>query len=153
MTAQTSRAAVEREQEIASLRRFLGPSLLGAVAFLLPVYHDGAWTILLGILSEALGAQIGAAMPALLLTVLTASALLSLLAALLPGAARLTARSPLLEAFNVKPLWALPRPLGALVRWMLVFAVGPEFIWSELTGRVALLSLAAEIVTIFCCAA
>jgi nucleoside recognition membrane protein YjiH len=153
MTAQIATEPPGSEREVASLRRFLGPSLIGAVAFLLPVHHDGAWTILLGIVSEALAAKIGPAMPALLLTILTASALLSLLAALVPGAARIAARSPLLEVFNVRPLWALPRLLGATVGWMVVFAVGPEFIWSELTGRVALLSLAAEIVTIFFCAA
>jgi nucleoside recognition membrane protein YjiH len=136
----------------APLLRFLLPSLIGAVIFLLPVQIDGVWTILLGVISDGVKAWIGDAMGGLLLLVLTVSSLVSVSARLYPPLALAIDRHPLLKVFEVPPLWIALRAAGTIIAWMIVFTLGPEFIWSDLTGGVALLSLAATIITIFLCA-
>lgn len=139
--------------EKAPLARFLVPSLIGSLIFLLPVRHDGVWTILLGIASDGLGNWLGDAMPFLLLSILSVSVLLTLLAS---GSARFAKRcddSGLGRVFLVPPLWLGIRILGLVCGWLIVLQVGPEFIWAPLTGGVAFNDLAAKIVTIFFCAA
>jgi nucleoside recognition membrane protein YjiH len=136
----------------APLARFLLPSLIGALFFLLPVRIDGVWTILLGVISDGVKAWIGDAMGGLLLAVLTLSSLITVAGKLLPALGRVIDQQPLLQVFVVPPFWAVLRVAGTIVAWMIVFHLGPEFIWSELTGGVALLSLAATIITIFLCA-
>jgi nucleoside recognition membrane protein YjiH len=136
-----------------SLLRFLVPSLTGAAIFLLPVHVDDTWTILLGVVSDVLGVWIGDAMPAVLLAILSLSAVLSIGAATHAGFARRCARSELGRVFIVPRLWLAIRLLGVVCAWLIVFKLGPEFIWSPSTGGVALYDLGAKIVTIFFCAA
>lgn len=151
---QTSRETAERPEPVAqaSLLRFVLPSAGGALFFLLPVRIDGAWTILLGVISDAVKAGIGDGMGGLLLAVLTASSFVTLAGIGVPTLDEAIRRQPLLRVFSVPPLWAFLRIAGMVVAWMVVFQLGPEFIWSERTGGVAVFSLAATIVTIFLCA-
>mgnify|MGYP003132130039 CR=1 FL=1 len=137
----------------AALRRFILPSLGGAAMFLVPIYYDGAWTIALGIVTDSLTELIGAAMPSLLLTIISLSTILSLAPRFLPAWQQCCTRSPLGRVFIVPNRWLLLRVLGALCAWLIVFQAGPEFIWSDNTGGVALYQLAGQIVSIFLCAA
>ncbi len=113
----------------APLLRFLLPSLIGAVIFLLPVQIDGVWTILLGVISDGVKAWIGDAMGGLLLAVLTVSSLVSVSAQLYPPLALAIDRRPLLKVFEVPPLWIALRVAGTILAWMIVFTLGPEFIF------------------------
>ncbi|MFT4769313.1 MAG: nucleoside recognition membrane protein YjiH [Glaciecola sp.] len=138
--------------ELAPLRRFLLPSLIGAIVFLCPIYHDGAWTILLGVAADALRAAIGDAMPALLLGIVTLSALLTIAGALSPNLQARYREHGITRVFSVPLFWIALRLLSTLCAWLIVFKVGPEFVWNEYTGAVALFSLGGTIVTIFLCA-
>jgi nucleoside recognition membrane protein YjiH len=140
------------ERPLAPLQRFLLPSLAGALFFLLPIHYDGAWTILLGVAADTLRGFVGSAMPVLLLVILSTSAILSLAGALSQPFQRVFRRSPVTRAFLVPPFWLALRILGTACAWMIVFEVGPEFIWHKNTGAVALFSLGGTIVTIFVCA-
>lgn len=140
-----------REPEPAPLWRFLLPSLVGGLIFLLPIRHEGAWTILLGVASDGLGAWIGDAMPAVLLAILSVSAIASLAAAFSEGVAR-RCMAGVGRVFVVPPVWLVLRLLGVVCAWLIVFELGPEFIWAPLTGGVAFNDLAAKIMTIFFCA-
>ncbi|EED32501.1 nucleoside recognition domain protein [gamma proteobacterium NOR5-3] len=136
----------------APLGRFLIPSLIGAMVFLCPIYADGAWTILLGVAADALRAFIGDAMPALLLSIVTLSTLLSIAGALNPGLQQRYSEHGVTRVFSVPLFWLALRLLGTLCAWLIVFKAGPEFIWNEYTGAVALFDLGGTIVTIFLCA-
>ena len=138
---------------MAPLSRFLLPSLIGAAVFLCPIFYDGAWTILLGVAADALRDVIGDAMPVLLLSIVSLSALLTVAGALSPRLESRYREHGTTRVFNVPPFWLALRLLGTLCAWMIVFKVGPEFIWNEYTGAVALFSLGGTIVTIFLCAA
>jgi nucleoside recognition membrane protein YjiH len=137
----------------ASLQRFLLPSLIGALFFLLPIHYNGAWTILLGVAADTLRDLVGESMPVLLLSILSSSSILSLAGALRPSLQSRYRKSTITRAFLVPPFWLILRLLGTVCAWMIVFKVGPEFIWHENTGAVALFSLGGTIVTIFVCAA
>jgi nucleoside recognition membrane protein YjiH len=121
--------------------------------FLLPVHYDGAWTILLGVASDSLKVAIGDFMPALLLLLLSISAVLTVAASASARVQHRFQRSSLGRVFLVPPRWLLPRLLGSVCAWLIVFKLGPEFIWHGNSGGVALYSLAGTIVTIFLCAA
>lgn len=137
----------------ATIGRFLWPSLLGAAVFLLPIHYQGAWTILLGVASDTLKGLIGDVMPALLLLLLSVSGIVSAGASANSQLQRLCQRSDLGRVFLVPPRWLIPRILGSLCAWLIVFKIGPEFIWHANSGGVALYSLAGTIVTLFLCAA
>ncbi|WP_439106046.1 YjiH family protein [Congregibacter sp.] len=144
--------APQHGSDEASLRRFLVPSLLGAAVFLCPIYYDGAWTILLGVAADSLKAGIGGAMPAFLLSIVTVSALLTIAGALNPRLQERYREHGVTQVFDVPVFWLSLRLLGTICAWLIVFELGPEFIWNEYTGAVALFSLGGTIVTIFLCA-
>ncbi|EAQ95756.1 hypothetical protein KT71_18611 [Congregibacter litoralis KT71] len=140
------------EKAPASLSRFLLPSLIGGTVFLCPIFYDGAWTILLGVAADSLRSAIGDAMPALLLSIVTVSALLTIAGAVNPALQTRYRQHGVTRVFDVPLFWLALRLLGTLCAWLIVFKVGPEFIWNEYTGEVALFSLGGTIVTIFLCA-
>lgn len=137
----------------APLLRFLVPSIIGALVFLTPIQHDGAWTILLGVATAALKSAAGDAMGAFLLVIVTVSSLTALAGVASTRVARFLSQRDFLRAFQAPPLWLVLRVLGTVIAWMIVVKAGPEFIWSESTGGVALYSLCGEIAPIFLCAA
>ncbi len=140
------------QEASASLNRFLVPSFVGAAVFLCPIFYDGAWTILLGVAADSLRGFIGDEMPALLLSIVTVSALLTVAGAVNPALQRRYRQHGVTRVFDVPLFWLALRLLGTLCAWLIVFQLGPEFIWSEYTGEVALFSLGGTIVTIFLCA-
>jgi nucleoside recognition membrane protein YjiH len=92
-------------------------------------------------------------MPALLLLLLTISSLGTLAASLSAAVRHRFHGSKLARVFLVPTRWLLPRLAGSICAWLIVFELGPEFIWHANSGGVALYSLAGTIVTIFLCAA
>lgn len=141
-----------QKENLAPLKQFLIPSLIGAAVFLCPIYYDGAWTILLGVAADALKQSIGEGMPALLLAIVTCSALLSVAGLFSPSLKNRFQKHGPTRVFAVPLFWLSLRLLGTVCAWLIVFKVGPEFIWNEYTGAVALFSLGGTIVTIFLCA-
>lgn len=141
-----------QSENLAPVRQFVVPSFIGAAVFLCPIYYDGAWTILLGVAADSLKQWIGAGMPALLLSIVTCSALLTVAGFLSPSLKTAFQRYGPTRVFDVPLFWLSLRLLGTLCAWLIVFKAGPEFIWNEYTGAVALFSLGGTIVTIFLCA-
>lgn len=128
--------------------RFLLPSLLGAFFFLLPVKFEGGWTIPMGVLSELLKQHIGEYMPAIVLFIVTISALLSTWLSLIkpPPVEPYTG---IRRIFFVSRGWLVLRLTGTLIAGMIFFQLGPEIIWADATGHLVLYDLATAIVTLF----
>lgn len=131
--------------------RFLVPSLAGAAVFLVPIPYQGALTVPMGILNDMLAAWLEPYASAVLLSLLSVSALLSLLLALGPPA--WSARSPVLRRlFHVGPLWTTLR-LAALLTALSIFTrSGPGWLWGASTGQV-IYDLAIAVITLFTVAA
>ena len=128
--------------------RFLVPSLTGALLFLVPVYSDGGYTILIGIAADWLTVRFGAYWP----LVTTGLALVSAVATTwYSELARPEARDVrwYLVPFIASRRWVLLRILGFVACVLILWQIGPEAIWSDATGRVMLFDLAPTIIAIF----
>lgn len=130
------------------LVKFLVPSLIGAITFLLPVRHDDVITIPMAIAAGWLTELLGAYMPYIVLAIVATSAMLSLWYSTRP-AAQAASGGRLRQIFTVNRLWLAIRVIGFLTAAMIVFKIGPEIVWSEVTGRIVLYDLATALVAIF----
>lgn len=139
--------APARKRQSRTLVKFLLPSLAGAFVFLFPVRSDGVFTIPMAILSSRLTELLAGAMPYIVLGIIALSALVTALVAMRPDTIR--GGEDLKRIFAVGPVWTLIRAAGFVMAVMIVFEVGPEIVWSELTGRIVLFDLATSIVAIF----
>ena len=59
------------------MARFLIPSIIGIVLFMIPVKYDGEWTIAVKILADMIGGLLEGVLPILCVLIITVSAALS----------------------------------------------------------------------------
>nr|WP_134703641.1 YjiH family protein [Ammoniphilus sp. YIM 78166] len=133
---------------LGDLMKFIIPSLLGILLFLVPISYNGKTTIIIGIVAELTQDFIGSALPGLMTAVLVISAVFSLLAIVLKPA-WITKSYVMSSLFHVGKGWAFIRLLGAVFALLTVFRVGPEWIWSEYTGGTVLNALIPVLATWF----
>lgn len=130
------------------LLRFLLPSAIGGFAFLFPVRgDDGVFTIPMALVSGWLTAALADVMPYIVLAIIGISAISTVFWSTRPASE--AAAGELRQVFTVNRLWLGIRLAGFVMAVMIVFQVGPEIIWSEITGRVVLFDLATLLVAIF----
>lgn len=130
-----------------SALRFILPSLLGVLIFMVPV-PDGAGSLTIPIawLAGNLGDLLDAAIPWLLLVLVTVSAAGTLLQSLIRPA---LLDNPLGRTlFSASPFWVVIRVLGLVFGVAILFQLGPEWLWSEDTGGL-IMDLAALLVVVF----
>jgi nucleoside recognition membrane protein YjiH len=129
------------------LIKFIVPSLIGVLLFLVPFSVGDTINIGMGLAADGLKALLGDALPAIATLVLVLSVVLTLyVKAAKPGWAQGNALG---ELFNVAPLWTVMRVLGAIFALMTYFQVGPEFVTASFTGGVMLNDLAPVLLTFF----
>ena len=136
----------------ANLIRFVLPSSLGVFCFLTPVTYGGEVTILIGVLTSLANELLAESRIPLLLFIVSFSAFLTTLVSL-----------QIFSVLSVKPVWrdlidvswpwVTLRVLGATCAWMIYLKEGPEWIWHDSTGQIALNDLAGGIMTLFIFAA
>jgi nucleoside recognition membrane protein YjiH len=120
--------------------KFWLPSLFGVLLFLIPISVDGKVTIGLGILADGLQGAIAEYIPVIMTSIICLSATTSLVVRF--TTIQLVNKSPFLTAlFDVTPFWMALRCIGALFAVLTFYQIGPEYIWSELTGGVVLYDL------------
>ena len=133
---------------LSDLLRFLLPSVIGGFAFLFPVQgEDGVFTIPMALVSGWLTAALAEFMPYIVLAIIGVSAIGTVFWSTRPVAE--AAAGELRQVFTVNRLWLGIRLAGFAMAIMIVFQIGPEIIWSEITGRVVLFDLATLLVAIF----
>ena len=129
------------------LIKFIVPSLLGVLLFLVPFSVDGTINIGMGFAADGLKTLLGNTLPAIATIVLCLSVVLTLVVKFThPGWAR---EGKIKELFDVAPLWTVMRALGAIFALMIYFQVGPEFVTASFTGGVMLNDLAPVLLTFF----
>ncbi|MBF7054268.1 YjiH family protein [Halomonas sp. KAO] len=129
------------------LIKFLVPSLIGILLFLVPFSVGDTINIGMGLAADWLKATLGDALPAIATVVLCLSILLTLVVKLTrPGWAR---QGAMKELFDISPLWVVMRALGAAFALMTYFQVGPQMITASFTGGVMLNDLAPVLLTFF----
>ncbi len=128
--------------------RFVVPSLVGALVFLLPVYHDGGYTIPIGVAAGFLTERLEAYLPAATTLIVLVSAVLTSWYSLVRRPEPAAIRWYMLP-FIASRRWLALRLLGLVTCVMILWQLGPEMVWSESTGAIMLFDLAPAIITIF----
>lgn len=119
--------------------RFIIPSLIGIFLFIIPIPQGDGITIPIALLSGWLQENIGTYVPA----IMTALIVLTVLGTFITKAAQPEAikKSPFFHTlFNVPIVWVIVRVIGAVFAVMTLFKLGPEWIWSDVTGGLLLSS-------------
>ncbi|MFP3323232.1 YjiH family protein [Planococcus sp. SIMBA_160] len=128
--------------------KFIIPSLIGALLFLVPVSYDGQITIGVGILASFLLSTFGEWIPGFILVLLGFSAFAGLAATIVKPA--FVRNSDMLRPiFIIGPVSLAIRFIGFAVGVMAFYEIGPEAIASRNTGGVVLYDLAPVLLTWF----
>ncbi|MGP4107970.1 YjiH family protein [Virgibacillus sp. L01] len=137
---QTEEVTNKKEFTAKQYMAFWLPSLIGVLLFLVPISVNGKVTIGLGVLADGLQGAIADYIPSIMTIILCISAAGSLLVKFTTiGAVK---KSAFLTAlFDITPFWLILRCIGALFAVFTLNQIGPEFIWSSITGGVVLYDL------------
>lgn len=101
--------------------KFIVPSVIGILLFMIPVKYDGSWTICVKILADFIGGAIGGVLPLLCVIIVTISAVLSTAALAKP---KFITEHPILnDTFSTSVIWVVIRDLGAIFIWLTYLGV------------------------------
>lgn len=126
--------------------KFVIPSTLGAMLFLLPVPGPETWTIPFGLLIDLMNANFATLLKWALVAVTGASALLALWYSF--GPAR--PATPMMQRyFRTTPVWIVLRCLGAIFTLLYTTGTGPEWITSGATGGTVVGALMTNLLALF----
>ncbi|CAM3143728.1 YjiH family protein [Filibacter tadaridae] len=138
--------------EIAKTRstvwKFLLPSLIGVLLFLVPIKVNDEFTIGVGVLATYLTDNFGNWIPQFILIILGFTVIMSLLTVTIKPKF-IVENAFLKNLFLVGPLNISMRIIGFGVGVMAYYQIGPEFISSRTTGGVVLYDLAPVLLTWF----
>lgn len=130
----------------ADLLKFLIPSLLGILLFMIPIPFQGKVTIPVAIFADQLKSALESQIPAIMMIIITITAIGTLLAKIAKPNF-IMSRPFLNNLFHVNMIWVISRVLAAIFVIMTFYKIGPEAIWSDDTGGLLLTDL---LVTLFC---
>ena len=101
--------------------KFIVPSIIGILLFMIPVKYDGSWTICVKILADFISGAIGGVLPLLCVIIVTVSAILSTIALAKP---KFITEHPILnDTFSTSVIWVVVRDLGAIFIWLTYLGV------------------------------
>jgi nucleoside recognition membrane protein YjiH len=124
--------------------RFIVPSILSLILFLVPFSIDGNNTILVAVLAQFLNEQLTPFLPVLILLIATSSAALATICTF-----RRTDTGLLGELFGVSWPWLCLRIIGAVIAVLVFFEAGPEAVWGASTGQTMVGQLVPTVMTLF----
>lgn len=98
------------------LAKFIIPSVIGIILFMIPVKYNGDWTICVKILADMIGGIFANVLPILCVLILTVSAIMSLAARIMPDYFE---KHPILkDTFSTTWIWVALRVIGAIFVWL-----------------------------------
>jgi nucleoside recognition membrane protein YjiH len=136
---------------VRTVRRFLKfivPSVAGTFFFLFPVRYEEIYTIPIAVLTGQLNDLLGVTLPYIAVGIVTISAVLTVYYSWFADQPR-ESGADIRSLFVVGHSWVMLRCLGCLTAVMILWQLGPEFVWGETTGQVVLFELVTAILTIF----
>jgi nucleoside recognition membrane protein YjiH len=151
MNTATKAAKVKKEVSAHSIQdylRFLIPSLIGVLLFIVPISSGDGITIPVALLAKSLNTLFESSIPAFATGVIILSVIGSLIAAIFKP--RFILESPFLnKLLNVSKFWLFARVFGMVFTIIAFSKVGPSWISSENTGGLLLYSLLPILLTTF----
>ena len=128
--------------------KFILPSLLGIILFMIPIKYNDKITIPVAIFSNALVNFLGTSLIYIITFILVISAVISIITKIFKPKFILE-NSFLKTLFNIGPLWLLARVIGAIFSLLTLFGIGSEFIIGDSTGAFVLNDLLTVLFSIF----
>lgn len=143
------RDGVVLSQQKSAFWKFLICSIVGVLCFLVPVYWNGQWTIVIGIFAETLKKALqGDILRTIALTIVVSSAVLSIAVAIIRP--KFLHKYPFLHALLMpSKFWLLLRVIGSIFIVMIYFQIGPEWVISKNTGGTILNDLNPVLIPFF----
>lgn len=133
---------------ITNVLKFILPSLVGIMLFMIPISLNGEITIPIALLSNLVLDNFADILP-LLMTILIGVTVLGSIVTKLFKPTIIKNNSFLFTLFNVSPLWFVSRILGFLFALSTLLEIGPEWIWSGDTGGLLLFDLLPILFAVF----
>ncbi|SDJ31592.1 YjiH family protein [Salimicrobium halophilum] len=128
--------------------RFIIPSLIGILLFMIPIPSGESMTILVAIFAGWLESALKDYLSLIMTFIITLTAVLTLWVK--AGGRNVVKSSPFFTSLlDVTPFWTIVRVLGMIFALMVYFQVGPEAIISDVTGGLLLDSLLHVLFTVF----
>lgn len=128
--------------------KFIIPSIIGILLFMIPIKHEDDVTIPIAIFSGMFVDFLGKYLIYIIAGILTISATLSLITTLFKP--KFITNNKLLNSlFSTTPLWLTARVLGGIFGVLATFQIGPEMIISADTGSFVLNDLLTVLFSIF----
>lgn len=128
--------------------KFIIPSIIGILLFMFPVMYNDELTIPIAILAGLLGDLLGDSIPAIMTGVITITAIATVVTKLAKPA--FTKEQGFFNTLlNVSVFWTVVRVLAMVLAIMTLFELGPEAVWSDVTGSVILYDLLPVLFTVF----
>lgn len=135
-------------QSFGSFLKFIIPSMIGVFLFMIPMQFDGEMTIPVALLANWSQELLADHLPGLATGMMVITVVFTLLAKLFKPAWIMN--NPFLKnLFDVTSFWTVTRVVGSVFAIMTLFQLGPEWVWSENTGGLLLLSLIPVLFTVF----
>lgn len=134
--------------QVKDIAKFIIPSLIGVILFMIPMKIKGEFTILIAFFADVLQTILAPAIPAIATGLVVFTAIVTLYTNV--AKPKWVINSNFFSSlFLVTPFWIVTRFVGMLLILSTFFEVGPEWIWSGDTGGVLLYDLIAVLFTIF----
>lgn len=128
--------------------KFIIPSIIGILLFMIPINHKGDITIPIAIFSGMLVNFLGEYLVYIITGTMAISAILSLIATIVKPKF-ITNNKILSSLFTTTPLWLVSRVLGGIFGVLAAFQIGPQMIISGDTGAFVLNDLLTVLFSIF----
>lgn len=139
----------KKKYETKDLLKFIIPSLIGVLLFMVPVSYEGELSIPIAVLSSVVKSTIGNFIPLTVTILIAVVGALSLIFKLTKP--KFVMNSHLLKAlFDIKPIWIAGRVFGAVFVVLAYLGIGPEIISSDITGGLILYDLLPTLLIVFC---
>lgn len=132
----------------ASILRFIIPSLIGSVLFMIPISYNGEITIPIALFSGFILNTLSDALPTITTVLISITVIGSVITKLFQPSF-IKKSSFLNTLFNVTPLWFVSRILGMVFAISALFQIGPDWMWSDATGGLLLYDLLPILFSIF----
>ena len=126
----------DNKNSMNALLRFLIPSLIGCMMFLVPLSVDGNITIGMGILADAIKNSVDSYLVAAIAYLTLIDGVLALVTRLInPSLEKDILAHKLLRVFNVNWTWTIIRLVGGLFAFMAYQSMGIEWVFNKYTGE------------------
>ncbi len=106
------------------MAKFLVPSVIGIILFMIPVKYNGDWTVCVKILADIIGGALGGFLPILCVAIITVSAIMSVISLAKP---KFITEHPILnDTFSTSIIWVVIRVIGAVLVWITYLGLHAE---------------------------